>query len=590
MKLFKKTLLATAILATSLNVFAEDIKLNQYDKLELQNKINLLEKDLENLKFQMGSNENFITKQTDDNLKAIGELRNKLNTFESIIHQLPNQSNFTQLESTFEKRLDDNQFNVLKRMDVTDSTFDFWGTLSGLFGVLITITLAALASLHFTSIKESEKKVKQLVVDAEKEQALALDKAVQKTIREANEAAQQWFNENAENKIEHYLSQVKKSIDGKITEIDETILSITKTSEEVKNYEIEAKKIKETLNKIFTDNYSKMISENKLSVSGHEQAATPEDKYNNLLKSANELYKNGKLTDSLSLIDIYLQNEKPKENDFNLLIMKTSILIQLKQNNEALAIILSMINHIDEKSSLSELMEKVKVYLLLTMLIMNLDDPSEAMKISDDYINFIKDKSNGLININEADKYSLSIILRNLGIFHSINKYHKKSEVLFKDTYNVLESITDKNEQIEWDTMEALSGHLNMIRNSDMGRALSHATELLSSSNKQVALASLTFITHNLNEMRQYKNTSEVYLNNITLVSLFDNILSDMCKLNGSIALYETSSDNALIIDTIRKLTEKYENTERKDKYKWLLELDDFIKKINDDENHALSA
>ncbi|WP_428431997.1 hypothetical protein [Photobacterium chitinilyticum] len=579
--------MTTAILVISLNVCSEDLKLDQFDKLELQYTIDLLEKDLDRLTLQVEADKKFGTEQTDNNLKAIEELKKEVNSLDNIVRKLPGQSNFTQLEKNFEKRLDDNQKNVLERMNVTDSTFNFWGTLSGLFGVLITLGLAALASLHFTSIKESENKVKKLVLDAKKEQRQALDETVQETIRQANEAAQQWFKDNAENKIKIYLSQVEKYVDCKIEEIDNTLQSIAEKGEAVKSYEREAKKIKDTLNEMISDDYSKMVTKNKSSSAskkqeqGKEKGAVHIDEYNNLLKSAHELYQKGHLAESLDIINIYLQYQKSETNTFDVLMMKASILMQLKEDDQAQSIILEILKDINESTSLSELVTYLKAYLMLTVCIYNKEKQNCPTEIIEHYLNHIKSKSDNFEKLNEEERLSLTLILRNLGIIYSKHNKHSESETIFEDVIKILISLENNKEKVEWDIMEAFSTYLNMIKYNDMGRALSYATESLSNDKKQIALSALTFITHNLNEMTQYKNCSEVYLENINLVSKFDNILSDMCKLNGSKALYETNSDVDLIINTIRKLTDKYENSTRKGSNEWLTELDEFSEEIN---------
>ncbi|PTO79555.1 hypothetical protein [Vibrio splendidus] len=103
-----------------------------------------------------------------------------------------------------------------ERLRSTDDSVSFWGIVSGLIAVLITIILASLALFHFGRIKEVERKAKTALAQSQRETRMAIDEAIRRSEKSAQTTAtdvtENWIKEHGGKDIKNLEAQIQKQL------------------------------------------------------------------------------------------------------------------------------------------------------------------------------------------------------------------------------------------------------------------------------------------------------------------------------------------------------------------------------------------
>ncbi|MCC4854438.1 hypothetical protein LMH78_01355 [Vibrio lentus] len=100
-----------------------------------------------------------------------------------------------------------------ERLRSTDDSVSFWGIVSGLIALLITVILASLALFHFGKIRDIENKATSVLAQSQRETRMAVNEAIRTAKKSATDIAHDWVQEEGAKEIKTFVQDLNKQLD-----------------------------------------------------------------------------------------------------------------------------------------------------------------------------------------------------------------------------------------------------------------------------------------------------------------------------------------------------------------------------------------
>ncbi|WP_170968676.1 hypothetical protein, partial [Vibrio lentus] len=100
-----------------------------------------------------------------------------------------------------------------ERLRSTDDSVSFWGIVSGLIALLITVILASLALFHFGKVREIENKAKSILAQSQRETRMAVNEAIQTAKKTSTDITHDWVQEEGAKEIQIFVQDLNKQLD-----------------------------------------------------------------------------------------------------------------------------------------------------------------------------------------------------------------------------------------------------------------------------------------------------------------------------------------------------------------------------------------
>ncbi|MCC4783430.1 hypothetical protein LMH77_11005 [Vibrio lentus] len=99
-----------------------------------------------------------------------------------------------------------------ERLRSTDDSVSFWGIVSGLIALLITVILASLALFHFGKIREIENNAESVLAQSQRETRMAVNEAINTSRKEAINITHKWVQEEGAKELTTYIDDLYKEL------------------------------------------------------------------------------------------------------------------------------------------------------------------------------------------------------------------------------------------------------------------------------------------------------------------------------------------------------------------------------------------
>lgn len=100
-----------------------------------------------------------------------------------------------------------------ERLRSTDDSVSFWGIVSGLIALLITVILASLALFHFGKIREIENTAKSVLEQSQRETRMAVNEAIRTSKKAAISITHKWVQEEGAKEIKTFVQDLNEQLD-----------------------------------------------------------------------------------------------------------------------------------------------------------------------------------------------------------------------------------------------------------------------------------------------------------------------------------------------------------------------------------------
>lgn len=300
--------------------------------------------------------------------------KNKLESKNATKEQLIiNETIFNELKklnSQIEQKVSDNTLDILsksfyERLRTTDDSVSMWGTVTGWFGVLITLVLASMAFLHFGRFRELKSETENVLREAKKNSAMSANAAVTRAGNEAKKQLHNWLNDKGIKEIDRKISEFNQQISiakDKLSYIDGTLAEA--------NTSISRIKIKEESFQLSPEKDIKKTSPDVVNLLNILPSQRTLDNTLPLVNSYLDSQDFRKALESINnLFDI---KTLTKDEELTLNLYKSYTLGHLKLHQKSAIVYLSKCAPFFTPESINVQLTKVNIYLVLNIVVYSL--------------------------------------------------------------------------------------------------------------------------------------------------------------------------------------------------------------------------